>query len=239
MTTWLDEWIEKNHHIYGTKAFVESSVYKDWPRYREPPAGIGHLGIAIMRGAKTIMKDKYRRKSGLAEELAQRYLRRIKFVGLTQQEVVDMERELNPRIQARGWYVHSYVIDLYSACDLGKPYESCRGGISVLIFRNGGYEDVSPQEYSELLKQRRAEATEIKVAMDAVEALKHKIEMECEWNRRDAELLAATREREKKARIAAVAKKNESLIALAMCEELGLMDGVRQRAEALAREDVS
>lgn len=233
--TSLQKWIDENWQYYGTKAFVRYSTYT----CRDYRYCIGNLDIALMRGSKKVMESGYRIKSDFACNLASRYLRRIKFIGLTRRDIVDMELALSHRISQNGWYISPQVTVIPLTMNVGKPWKSwVSGEIIVTIYRNGDFENISPQEYCELLKQRRADTEIVNSAIKAINDLNHQIELERECKLRDAELLAANKERGKKARIAAVAKKNENLIALAMCEELGFMDGIKQKADALAREDV-
>lgn len=237
-------WIDKNWERYGTKAFVRSSTYQiaDW-RY-----SVNGLDIEVMRGSKPRMAH---RSPGFAYRLAQRYLHRVRFVGLTRNDIDEISELLAPRIAALGWKIDSFELFKF----LGGPRvgnffrDPETGAPSVFITRvqiihrkrknSAPYyisgDSISSEEYFTLMEEQKRDKGTVSAAMKVAQEVEKQIEAEKEFEERESKHRLVAEDARRKARLASREKEISRQIAVEMCDELGWMPKIRETAKSLAK----
>lgn len=125
---------------------VRASTYGGVVDGRQELRGTWSMGDqrpVLMRGSIEAMAGKYTRKSAMADLIADRFLRRIKFTALTNEPAREMDVWLCRRLEQNGWYVHQ--------SPLGSRLPGLYGD-DARIWRGGEWIRMPAEEYAEALR---------------------------------------------------------------------------------------
>lgn len=133
----------QNHSV--TQAVVRAQTYKT-VRNSQEFCGTYELGDkrpVLMRGSIAAMQARYTTKGSMAEQIAKRFLRRIKFTALTVEPIEELERRLIPKLR-NNWYVHSTF-------RLSRP-GILGGSDRAYIWLGGEWTHIPAEKYEQVLR---------------------------------------------------------------------------------------
>ena len=107
----------------------------------------------VMRGARRLMANKYTTKSAYAEEIAERYLRKIKFTAFHREQTNRMRHKICTHMRRRNIYVHANADIIRSAFFNDKKCSAWIAGEHVWL---------QPAEWRNHQKNRAAKSAAVK-----------------------------------------------------------------------------